>query len=72
AMSGAGYRMVVDLQTPWLFAMDGQSQSGMPGTAHYADQLQDWSSGVYHRISLNRSDLPPEAERMLFVRRTAG
>src|SRR5262249_22673906 len=40
ARAGAGYRLIADLSTspPGLWAVDGQSQSGHPGSAHYADQ----------------------------------
>ena len=37
-----------------MLAVDGQSQSGNPGSAHYADQFDDWDQGRYHRLTLDR------------------
>jgi penicillin amidase len=61
ATTGAGYRLSADLaaQPPKLLAVDAQSQSGHPGSPHYADQLGTWLSGGYHEIPLDRA----EAER---------
>lgn len=54
ARAGAGYRLIADLGTspPGLWAVDGQSQSGHPGSPHYADQLPDWLAGRYHCLPL--------------------
>jgi penicillin amidase len=59
--AGAGYRLIADLSTspPSLSAVDGQSESGHPGSSHYADQLNDWLEGRYHSLPLN----PAEASR---------
>jgi acyl-homoserine lactone acylase PvdQ len=56
AASGAGYRLIADISAaiPTLLAIDGQSQSGHPGSPHYRDQFSDWNSGRYHEIPLNR------------------
>jgi penicillin amidase len=54
ATTGAGYRMIADLSTNGLWAIDAQSESGLPGTPHYADQLDLWRSGKYHYLSLDR------------------
>ncbi len=58
ANSGAGYRLVADLarQPPVLLAVDGQSQSGHPGSPHYTDQYSTWLAGDYHAIALDRND----------------
>lgn len=55
AASGGGYRMIADLSSspPVLRAVDGQSQSGQPGSPHYSDQFEDWASGNYHEIPLS-------------------
>ena len=47
AASGAGYRHVVDLadDPPGLWTIDGQGQSGHPGSSHYSDQYDDWLAG---------------------------
>ncbi len=47
AASGAGYRHVVDLadDPPGLWTVDGQGQSGHPGSPHYSDQYDDWLAG---------------------------
>ena len=54
AATGAGYRMIADLQSspPALQAVDAQSQSGQPGSPHYRDQFRDWIDGRYHEICL--------------------
>jgi penicillin amidase len=56
ALSGAGYRLIADfaVPSPKLLAVDGQSQSGHPGSPHYSDQFDDWNSGRYHEIPLLR------------------
>ena len=56
ANSGAGYRLIADFSAtpPTLLAIDGQSQSGHPGSPHYRDQFADWQSGRYHEIPLLR------------------
>jgi penicillin amidase len=53
--TGAGYRLIADLsETPAsLWAVDGQSQSGHPGSPHYRDQLLDWNEGRYHYLPLD-------------------
>jgi penicillin amidase len=60
ARSGAGYRLIADLSSspPVLRAVDGQSQSGNPGSPHYGDQLADWLEGRYHVLSLDRTGQP--------------
>lgn len=56
ATTGAGYRLIADLSTSSLLAVDAQSQSGQPGTPHYSDQLPAWNSGEYHVLPLNRTE----------------
>lgn len=60
ATSGAGYRLVADfsISRPTLLAIDGQSQSGHPGSRHYSDQFDDWQAGRYHEIPLHRQPQP--------------
>jgi penicillin amidase len=58
ATTGAGYRLIADLATSSLLAVDAQSQSGHPGSPHYSDQLAAWSAGEYHVLPLDRGDLP--------------
>ncbi len=55
ARTGAGYRLIADLADapPQLWAIDAQSQSGHPGSPHYADQLSDWLEGEYHLLPLD-------------------
>jgi penicillin amidase len=54
AKTGAGYRLIADLsvEPPGLWAVDGQGQSGQPGSPHYSDQLEDWLNARYHWIPL--------------------
>jgi penicillin amidase len=61
ARTGAGYRLIGDLSAmpAGLWAVDGQSQSGHPGSPHYRDQLHDWNEGRYHYLPLD----PNEAAR---------
>jgi penicillin amidase len=54
AASGGGYRMIADLSTSKLNAVDGQSQSGQQGSIHYSDQYADWIAGTYHELELNQ------------------
>jgi penicillin amidase len=58
ARAGAGYRLIADLSTSpaSLWAVDGQSQSGHPGSPHYADQLGDWLQGRYHCLLLSAAE----------------
>ena len=71
AATGAGYRMIADLSTRVLLAVDVQSQSGQPGSPHYADQTAAWNSGEYHAVPLDRADLVPLiSQQLLLVPRT--
>jgi penicillin amidase len=67
ARTGAGYRLIADLAAspPELRAIDGQSQSGHPGSPHYADQLADWLEGRYHRLPLDPSAAAAQAVQTL-------
>jgi acyl-homoserine lactone acylase PvdQ len=68
ATSGACYRLEVDMgeQPPAAWTITGESQSGMPGSAHYDDQREDWRQGRVHRLPLDRA----EVERMATRRQT--
>jgi penicillin amidase len=65
AASGANYRLIADFgKTPQgLWAVDAAGQSGNPGSAHYCDQLDEWVSGGYHFLPLERSEI--QAKEML-------
>ena len=54
SISGAGYRLIHDMGTnpPCMWAVDGQGQSGHPGSPHYNDQENDWLNAGYHQIVL--------------------
>jgi penicillin amidase len=54
ARTGAGYRLIADLSSspPELLAVDGQSQSGHPGSPHYGDQQPGWLKAEYHSLPL--------------------
>ena len=54
ATSGAVYRLIADLATDCLLAVDAQSQSGHVAAAHYSDQFAAWSAGEYHVLPLSR------------------
>ena len=57
ATTGAGYRLIADLGTACLMAVDAQSQSGQVSTPHYSDQLPAWNAGKYHCLPLGRADV---------------
>ena len=63
ARSGANYRMIADFRgEPWhLLAVDASSQSGHPGSPHYADQFEGWARGEYHALYLDRDMAAREA-----------
>ena len=71
ATTGAGYRLIADLSEPYLFAVDGQSQSGNPGSIHYSDQFHAWSSGDYHILPLRLEDVGSIATHKQILRREA-
>lgn len=60
---GAGYRLLVDLADPHggLWAIDAGSESGHPGSPHYDDQVEEWLTARYHRLTVARGDLPTAA-----------
>jgi penicillin amidase len=57
ATTGAGYRLIADLATSDLLAVDAQSQSGHPGSPHYSDQFAGWLAGEYHVLPLARDEV---------------
>jgi penicillin amidase len=65
--SGAGYRLIADLSTmpPALWAVDGQSESGHPGSPHYADQLSEWINGKYHNLPLGSAATPRSRKNIM-------
>jgi acyl-homoserine lactone acylase PvdQ len=68
ATSGAGYRLVADLGTSGLWAVDAQSQSGHPGASNYSDQLDAWITGNYHFLPMDREDVSRLATEQLVLR----
>jgi penicillin amidase len=60
--TGSTYRLIADLAGPVLLAVDAESQSGQPGSPHYADQLQSWLAGQYKQLRLERPAHPPEGK----------
>jgi len=65
ATTGAGYRLIADLATNQLLAVDAQSQSGHPGSPHYSNQLTAWNSGEYGVIPLDRDVVSKSAVETL-------
>jgi len=65
ATTGAGYRMICDLATNALLAVDAQSQSGNPDSPHYGDQFAAWAGGEYHVLPLKREDLAAQTTEKL-------
>ena len=62
--SGAGYRLIHDMGTnpPCMWAVDGQGQSGHPGSPHYNDQQHDWLNAGYHQIVLSEAPDPTASQ----------
>ncbi len=58
AATGAGYRMICDLgdSPAGLWAVDCQSQSGHPGSPHYRNQFEQWLTGEYHFLPIDRTE----------------
>ncbi len=55
--------MVVDFAQPdRLRAVQNISNSGQPGSPHYADQFAAWLAGEYHVVALNRTDVEQDLE----------
>jgi penicillin amidase len=52
---GASYRMVADLADghKGLWAVSIPGASGHPGSRHYDDQIDPWSAGEFHYLSLS-------------------
>jgi penicillin amidase len=69
APAGCGYRLIADLAScpPELWAVDGQSQSGNPGSPHYRDQLDDWLTGRYHCLSLTDDAATEQRHQFVLV-----
>jgi penicillin amidase len=67
ATTGAGYRLIADLASNCLLAVDAQSQSGHPGSHHYSDQLDEWSRGDYHVLPLDRGEVSALAVEILWL-----
>lgn len=59
ATSGAGYRLEVDLgeEPPAAWAITGESQSALVGSAHYDDQRTDFIAGRVHRLALDPAEI---------------
>ncbi len=57
ATLGAGFRMVADLADPGhgFWAVEVAGTSGHPGSPHYDDQIEPWSAGQYHYLSVTAS-----------------
>jgi penicillin G amidase len=49
---GAGWRMIVEFgkDSPVAWGINPGGQSGNPGSAYYADGIEDWSNGKYYRL----------------------
>lgn len=43
-------------------------QSGLPGSPHYADQIQDWFSGRYHPMLYSRASVNKHRKSVLYLR----
>lgn len=65
--SGAGYRLVHDMGSnpPCMWAVDGQGQSGHPGSPHYNDQQDDWLNGRYHCLELSAKPNPSDSQLVI-------
>ncbi|HEV8637475.1 MAG TPA: penicillin acylase family protein [Chloroflexota bacterium] len=61
-VSGAEYRLLVDFAArPAASATNTLGQSGQPGSAHFADQFDDWVRGAYHPLLTDRGEVERQA-----------
>jgi len=68
ASSGAEYRLVVDFALPdQIWAVQNVGNSGVPDSAHYADQLAPWLAGEYHVVHLRREGVEGDLESVTEV-----
>jgi penicillin G amidase len=67
ARVGPGYRLIANLgsEPPTLLAINGESQSGHPGSPHYADQRTPWLEGGYHNLVLEQRADAGEGQSVL-------
>ncbi len=67
AALGANYRLIADLghNPPGLWAVDAAGQSGNPGSANYCDQLDQWLTGDYHFLPLDRAAITAQNTQTL-------
>ena len=62
---GANLRMVVAFDASGAPAADviiPGGQSGVPGSPHFGDQVQDWVDGRYRRLRFRRAEVDADAE----------
>jgi len=68
ASSGAEYRLVVDFAlSDQIWAVQNVGNSGVPDSAHYADQLAPWLAGEYHVVHLRREGVEGDLESVTEV-----
>ena len=53
-------------------AIDGQSQSGHPGSPHYRDQFLDWLAGRLHALVLEDNAAPTAGGTVQLLEPVAG
>ncbi len=61
--SGVSYRFFVDMSEParaWGATLTGQS--GQPGSAHYAERVEETLEGEYHPLLMERSEIDEVSE----------
>ncbi len=67
--SGANYRLLVDLaEAPaQMWSLDAAGPSGQPGSPHYANQFEEWLTGRFQRIGLDRDAVRPTIRNTLRI-----
>jgi penicillin amidase len=66
--AGPVCRFVVDLgDLSKSLCLNAPGQSGQPGSSHYADQIEAWHQGDYHRMLYDRQDVVAQAQARLYL-----
>jgi penicillin G amidase len=65
-MVGPPFRFIADLgDLSRSLGLLAPGQSGLPASPHYADNIQAWFTGGYHRMLFSREDIDKEAKDVL-------
>ncbi len=66
---GPPFRFVIDMADPAHARVNFvPGQSGLPGTRHYADGVDDWFNARYHTLLFLRDEITRDAESVLMLK----